>query len=95
MPPAASKFHLGLMRNLTDPIFPGIAQTPRARTRRTRRPLRELRQRINRRAHELAAEAEEHYRAELEAAVIEGAASFNEIDGWRPADQRGLLDQKL
>lgn len=97
------------MRNLTDPIFPDIVRTHRdsidkesqtlfdartGRAPRPLRPLRELSQRINRRAHELAAAAEKRYQLELEAAIAEGAEPIDAIDTWQPSEQRGLLDQK-
>lgn len=56
-----------------------------ARARRAPRTPREVRKHINRRAFALAEEAYERWRAELEAAIAEGAVSINELDNWRPS----------
>jgi hypothetical protein len=61
----------------------------KALRRRIPRLPKALRRRINRRAYELAGKAFERYRAELHAAIAEDPVLINEIDTWRPSDQRG------
>lgn len=61
----------------------------KALRKRAPRLRRALKKRINRRAFELAGKAFDRYRDELTAAIIEGAASIDEIDTWRPSNQRG------
>lgn len=54
------------------------------RPRRSPRTPRELRQRINKRAFQLSAQVYERYRAELDAAIAEGAVSKDDIEHWQP-----------
>jgi hypothetical protein len=63
-------------------ILRGVYRSPRV-YRAVRTP-RELRHRINKRAFALSAQAYERYRAELEAAIAEGAVDPEFIDDWRP-----------